>query len=153
MNTKLQTYISIVKINAKQLVNAMKIANETNDKYLLANVIDDVVKNIIDFNIPYNLLIGDIIDTLFVDDDIYIKYENGELSSNDFVPNITNYIDPQSQIDYLQSLPNECIDYFDEWVKTCKLSLYSSNSLLITIFGDFTTLKYIWNDKNIMGAN
>mgnify|MGYP006921159688 FL=1 len=114
MNTKLQTYISIVKINAKQLVNAMKIANETNDKYLLANVIDDVVKNIIDFNIPYNLLIGDIIDTLFVDDDIYIKYENGELSSNDFVPNITNYIDPQSQIDYLQSLPNECIDYFDE---------------------------------------
>lgn len=156
MNTKLETYVSIVKINAKQLINAMKIAKQMNDVTLLADTIDNVTNNLIAFNIPNNPLMGDIVDCFEWSDNLLKlgdMYDNGTFNDDDFVPNeYINELCIYMQIEYLQSLKNDCLQHFNEWLKNGKLSLHSSNSLLHNVFGDYTITKYIWTDKT-MGAN
>lgn len=155
MNTKLETYTSIVKINAKQLINAMETAKMDNDPTNLAfTILDEIVPNLIDFNIPNNPLIGDITNNFDMTDklmELGDLYDNGTYNDDDFVPTeFINELCPSMQIDYMHSLFHECIEKFDEWVKNGTLSLHSSNSLLITIFGEYTTKKYILTDKSLL---
>lgn len=80
MNTKLATYTSIVKINAKQLINAMETAKMDNDPTNLAfTILDEIVPNLIDFNIPNNPLIGDITNNFDMTDKLM---ELGDLYDN-----------------------------------------------------------------------
>lgn len=150
MNTKFETYLAIVKINAKQLINAMVIAKQIDDKYLLANTIDDVVNNLVSFNIPYNPIFGNVIDG---SNTLFEMYLDGAYSKNDFVPTPNEYCDIEMTIDYLKNLSNDCINDWNDWKKMCKLSAKSSNSLLINVFGEYTATQYIMNDKTLMGAN
>lgn len=154
MTAKFETYLAIVKINAKQLINAMNIATKTNNKKMLYDTLNDVISNVLDFIIPNNLLMGDVIEFVSDDDPIYEMYLKYELCLDDFVPHewigANNWIDPKIYENYLLSLKSECMEHFDEWLQYGKLSINSYDSLLIDVFGEYTTSNYIWKDKSLM---